>query len=380
MGEGFVKLGINKDIIKGLEGLGYFSPTQVQEEVVPIALNKRDVLVKAKTGSGKTAAFGIPICQMIDSKIKTPQALVLSPTRELALQIKEEIDGIGRFRNLKSSAICGKLSIDVQKKQLQQGVHVIVGTSGRTLELIEKRNINLGNIKYLVIDEVDEMLSLGFIKEVEAIIEKLPKNRVTMFFSATISDKVKKLSEKYMKKPDFIEVEIENSSAQLIQQFYYEIQETEKFNILNAIIYTQIPEKCIIFCNTREAVDELVKKMKVNKYLCEGIHGAMEQKNRINAINRFKRGEFYFLVATDVAGRGIHVDDISHVINYDIPFDKVNYIHRIGRTGRHNSEGIAITLVDNEEMKKLIEIEKFIGYDIPKGEIPKMKNKIKMKK
>lgn len=366
----FKHYGFSEEILKALEKLGYETATEVQEQVIPLALEDKDIIVKSQTGSGKTAAFAIPICEKIQLEQRKPQVLVLTPTRELAVQVKEDISNISRFKRTRCAAIYGRQPIEVQKRELRQRVHIIVATPGRILDHIERKNVCLEEIKYLVIDEADEMLNMGFIDQVEALINMLPQNRVTMLFSATMPDEIEEICTKYMINPKKIEVDSKNPTMGKIQQVYYEIEENEKFDLLNKIIYTQRPDSCILFCNTREKVENLVQSMKEKDYFCSGLHGGMEQRDRLNTIQRFKRGEFHFLIATDVAARGIHIEDITHVINYDIPFEKESYVHRIGRTGRVDNEGIAITFVSHNEFRILNEIEEYVNYKIPKKEMP----------
>jgi superfamily II DNA/RNA helicase len=367
---GFKYLDLDNKILSALEKLKYISPTKIQKEVIPLALEKIDIIAKSQTGSGKTAAFAIPLCESIDVEENNPQALVLTPTRELAVQVKEEITYIGRFKRIRSEAIFGKQPIERQTRELKQRVHIIVGTPGRTLDHINKGNIILNDIKYLVIDEADKMLNMGFIEQVEAVIEKLPINRVTMLFSATIPEKILNLCDKYMKNPKLIETNAEMLTVEKTYQYYYEIDEREKFNFLTKLIYTNRPDSCIIFCNTKDTVNWLFQKMDSINYDCSKLHGGMEQKDRLEVMNNFKRGALQFLIATDVAARGIDIEDISLVVNYDVPVEKESYVHRIGRTGRAGKEGIAITLVTQRELKLLNQIEKYLDFNIPMGEIP----------
>ncbi|MBP2631218.1 MAG: box helicase domain protein [Firmicutes bacterium] len=360
----------SKEIAKALKDLGYETLTQVQQEVIPLVFNKQDVIVQSETGSGKTAAFAIPICEKIEIEQRNPQVLVLTPTRELALQLKQEISNIGRFKKVRCAAVFGRQRMELQKNELKQRVHVIVGTPGRTLDHIERENINLAEIKYLIIDEADKMLDMGFIEQVEAIVKGLPENRVTLLFSATMADKIARICERYMKSPVKIEVDAETSTLENIWQAYYEIDESDKFPLITKIIYMERPESCIIFCNTRDKVESVFVKMKQKGYACVILHGGMDQKDRLNSIQDFKRGKFQFLIATDVAARGIHIDNISLVINYDMPLDNESYVHRIGRTGRAGSIGAAVTLVTKNEYRALREIEEFIQYKIPKQSQP----------
>ncbi len=364
------KYGFSKEIANALQELGYRVLTKVQEEVIPLVLAKKDIIVRSQTGSGKTAAFAIPVCEKIEIEQKNPQVLVLTPTRELAVQLKQDISNIGRFKRIRCAVVYGRQRMEIQKRELRQRVHVIVGTPGRTLDHIERGNMNLEEIQYLIIDEADKMLDMGFIEQVEAIIKVLPASRVTMLFSATMPDKIQEICKKYMKNPIKIEVESENPSLENIRQVYYEVDENEKYQLLTKIIYVERPESCILFCNTRDKVETLMAKMKTAGYSCGSLHGGMEQRDRLFSIQDFKRGEFQFLIATDVAARGIHIDEISLVVNYDLPLDNESYVHRIGRTGRAGNVGKAITFATRNEYRTLQEIEEYIQYKIPKQETP----------
>jgi ATP-dependent RNA helicase DeaD len=372
--QNFEKFVFSKEIAKALKDLGYETLTKVQEEVIPLALAQKDIIVRSQTGSGKTAAFAIPVCEKIEIEQKNPQVLVLTPTRELAVQLKQDISNIGRFKRIRCAVVFGRQSMEIQKRELKQRVHIIVGTPGRTLDHIERKNVDLAEIQYLIIDEADKMLDMGFIEQVEAIIKVLPASRVTMLFSATMPDKIQDLCKKYMRNPMKIEVDSQNPNSENIRQVYYEVEENKKYSLTTNIIYTQRPDSCILFCNTREKVESLAEKMKQQGYSCGSLHGGMEQKDRLYSIQGFKRGEFRFLIATDVAARGIHIDDISLVINYDMPLDNESYVHRIGRTGRAGNEGSAITLVTGNEHRALHEIEEYVHYKIRKEEAPSLED------
>ncbi len=364
------KYGISKEIAKALKDLGYETLTKVQEAVIPLVLAQKDIIVRSQTGSGKTAAFAIPICEKIEIEQKSPQVLVLTPTRELAVQLKKDISNIGRFRGIRCAAVFGRQPMELQRRELKQRVHIIVGTPGRTLDHIDRRTINLDEVKYLVIDEADKMLDMGFIEQVEAIIQVLPANRITMLFSATAPDEIQEICKQYMKEPIKVEVESQSPSLETIRQVYYEVEENEKFNLITKIIYTERPDSCILFCNTRDKVEFVFEKMEQNGYSCGILHGGMEQRDRLHSIHDFKKGKFQFLIATDVAARGIHIDDISLVVNYDLPLDNESYVHRIGRTGRAGHVGAAIILATRDEYKTLHEIEEYVHYKIPKQEAP----------
>ena len=366
----FQEYGFSDELIKALTNLGYENLTEVQEKVIPLVFADKDVIVKSQTGSGKTAAFGIPVCEKIEIEQKSPQVLVLTPTRELAVQLKQDITNIGRFKRIRCAVVFGRQPMEMQRKELKQRVHIIVGTPGRTFDHIQRQNIDLQDIKYLIIDEADKMLDMGFIDQVEDIIKMLPSKRVTMLFSATMPDRIEEICSRYMITPIKIEVESENPTGEIIQQEYYEVDEYDKVDLVNKIIYKYRPTSCILFCNTREQVDTLFEEMARDCFSCGNLHGGMEQGDRLRTIQSFKRGEFQFLIATDVMARGIHIDDISLVINYDMPQDNESYVHRIGRTGRAGSGGAAITLVTFNDGRALHEIEEYIGYSIPKAEFP----------
>jgi len=366
----FKDFGLSEETMKALFKLGYDNPTEVQAKVIPQVLKGKDVIVKSQTGSGKTAAYAIPICENLELEQNNPQVLVLTPTRELTVQVKEDFSHVGRFKRIRCAAVFGKMPMDIQKRELKQRVHVVVGTPGRTFDHIEKKNLILDDIKYLVLDEADKMLDMGFIDQVESIVSLLPRNRITMLFSATMPEKIEEICNKYMIKPLKIELQIDNPTVEKISQWYYEVEDSKKFNVLRSVIYTEKPESCIVFCNTREKVDEVLVEMKREQYYCEALHGGMEQSHRLSTIQGFKHGEFHFLIATDVAARGLHIEDVSHVVNYEVPMERESYVHRIGRTGRAGKEGVAITLSTKRELRFLHEIEEFIQQTIPQKDIP----------
>lgn len=355
---------LSNEILKSLNMLNYKTPTKVQQEVIPVALENKDVLVKSQTGSGKTATFAIPLCELVDWDENKPQALILTPTRELAIQVKEDVFNIGRFKRIKVPALYGKSSFSLQAKELKQKTHIVVGTPGRTIDHIKEGNFITDNIKYLVLDEADEMLSMGFLEQVEEIISLLPKNRVTMLFSATMPDDINRLSKKYMKNQVTIEIEAKTLTVDRIQQDGYNIEETGKLNLLKDVTTIENPDSCVIFCNTQVKVESLYNELRKLKYPCDKIHGGMEQDERIKVMNNFKKGYFRYLIATDVAARGIDIDNITHVINYDVPVLRENYVHRIGRTGRAGKEGRAITFVMKSDERRMFEIYSYTGKEL----------------
>ncbi|MEH7109150.1 DEAD/DEAH box helicase [Bacillus sp. JJ1764] len=368
----FADYHVSDEIKRALALLKYETPTEVQSEVIPLALENQDLVVKSQTGSGKTASFGIPICEMIEWEEKKPQALILTPTRELAVQVREDITNIGRFKRIKAVAVYGKEPFTKQKEELKQKTHVVVGTPGRVLDHIERETLVLDQVKFLIIDEADEMLNRGFIDEVEAIIKELPLDRVTMIFSATLPKDVENLCHKYMKDPIHIEIRTTGVTADTIEHFLIEVKEEEKFSLLKDVTVVENPDSCLIFCRTKEHVDAVYEELEKAKYSCERLHGGLEQEDRFAVMEGFKMGNFRYLVATDVAARGIDIDNVTLVINYDVPMEKESYVHRTGRTGRAGNRGKAITFSTPFEGKFMKAIEKYIGFEIPTIEAPRV--------
>ena len=361
---------LSNEIKRALAVLKYETPTEVQNEVIPLALENQDLVVKSQTGSGKTASFGIPICEMVKWEEKKPQALILTPTRELAVQVREDITNIGRLKRIKAMAVYGKEPFTKQKEELKQKNHVVVGTPGRVLDHIERGTLVLDQVKYLIIDEADEMLNMGFIDDVETIIKELPLDRVTMVFSATLPENVENLCHKYMKNPINIEIAATAITTDSIEHQLIEVNEGDKISLLKSVTIVENPESCIIFCRTKENVDTVYTELERSQYSCEKIHGGLEQEERFAVMDGFKMGNFRYLVATDVAARGIDIDNVTLVINYDTPMEKEGYVHRTGRTGRAGNKGKAITFATPYEEKFIKAIEKYIGFEIPVREAP----------
>ncbi|TKJ89892.1 RNA helicase [Paenibacillus sp. CFBP13512] len=366
----FEEYGLSEDILKALQQLGYTQPTEVQQKVIPVALERQDLVVKSQTGSGKTAAFGIPLCELVDWNENKPQALVLTPTRELAAQVKEDITNIGRFKRIKATAVYGKQPYAKQTLELKQKSHVVVGTPGRVLDHIQRGTLALDKIEFLIIDEADEMLNMGFIEQVENIIKALPKDRTTLLFSATLPQDIERLCHRHMRQPEHIEIQATGLTTATIEHALCEVKDADKFTLLQDITVVENPDSCIIFCRTQDNVNMVSERLTANDYTCAKIHGGMLQEDRFAVMEDFKRGQFRYLVATDVAARGIDIDNITHVINYDLPLEKESYVHRTGRTGRAGKSGLAITFVTPFEDKFLREIQDYIGFAIPHKEAP----------
>ncbi|MEH7493319.1 DEAD/DEAH box helicase [Neobacillus niacini] len=361
---------LSEEIRRALTVLKYENLTEVQTEVIPKALKNQDLVVKSQTGSGKTASFAIPICEMMEWEERKPQTLILTPTRELAVQVRDDVTNIGRFKRIKAMAVYGKEPFSKQKEELKQKTHVVVGTPGRTMDHIERGTLELDKIKYLIIDEADEMLNMGFIDEVEAIIKELPENRVTMVFSATLPKDVENLCHQYMKDPIHIEIAATGVTTNTIEHGVIEVKDEDKISLLKDVTVVENPDSCIIFCRTKENVENVYTELEKANYSCERLHGGLEQEDRFAVMDGFKLGNFRYLVATDVAARGIDIDNVTLIINYDVPMEKESYVHRTGRTGRAGNKGKAVTFVTPYEGKFLKAIERYIGFEVPAMDAP----------
>ena len=370
MENNFNNLGIMSPILKALEEMGFESPTEVQSKAIPHILNHEDLIVKSKTGSGKTAVFGISMLQMTDANSTEPQGLVLTPTRELAVQIDSDFKQYSKYLQHKTIAVYGQHNINLEIQGLNKGTSIVTGTPGRVFDHINQGNLKTKNIRFLVLDEADRMLDMGFLDQVVKIIKTIPKDRVTLLFSATIPPEMRKICRDYMRKPETIEIESQTKTVDTIEQVYYRVDNNEKNIQLNRLLLINQPESCIIFCNTRFAVDRVQSFLSRKGYACQALHGDIPQAKRLKTIQQFKHGEFNLLVATDVAARGIHIDSLSLVVNYDVPIEKDSYVHRIGRTGRAGNTGRAITLVTGDDIMSLYEIEEHIGAMITEEELP----------
>lgn len=365
----FKNYNLDRKILRALDLLNYTSPTKVQTSVLDKFWKNDDLIVQSKTGSGKTAAFAIPICEDIEIENRNKQVLVVVPTRELALQIKEEISLIGRFKKIRCASIFGKQSIEMQQNELKQRVHIIVATPGRLIDHIKRGNIKLKNIETLVLDEADEMLELGFIEDVDYILDNTKNRLKTMFFSATMPDFVIKLADKYMKNPEIIKVEDEKEGKFDLKQSYYQIDSMVRKEVLDKLLKKHLPEFGLIFCNTRAEVEAVTKYLKKLGYLCEGLHGGLSQGMRIKIFQKFRRGQYRLLITTSLAARGVDFDKISHVINYDLPLKHEEYIHRIGRTARIGNKGHAISLIRESDMDFMEEIQRLTGCVVLKEKL-----------
>ncbi len=371
--DNFKQYKISDEILKAIEGIGYKEPSDVQREVIPKILEGNDIVVKSQTGSGKTAAFAIPMCEKVIWDENKPQVLILTPTRELAIQVKEEIKNIGRFKRIKAVAVFGKQPFSEQARELKQKCHIVVGTPGRVMDHLKRETLDITEIRYLIIDEADEMLNMGFIDQVEDIVRLIKNNRQTMLFSATIPEKILSICKRYMNNPIEIEIKTQKLITDNISHKLYRVNENYKIEELNRLLIKEVPETAVIFCKTKENVDKVYEALERKRYSVNKIHGGMLQKERLDVMENFKKGQFRILIATDVAARGIDVEGITHVINFDLPVENEAYVHRIGRTGRAGAKGKAISLVNGFEDRLLEQINDYIGFSIPVSNIDEIK-------
>ncbi|WDF83085.1 DEAD/DEAH box helicase [Lacticaseibacillus pabuli] len=353
----FAELGLDQDLLAAVERAGFEEATPIQAQTIPLALSGKDVIGQAQTGTGKTVAFGLPLTQKVDTSDPSVQSLVISPTRELAVQTQEELYRLGRDKHTKVQAVYGGADIRRQIKALSNHPQIVVGTPGRLLDHINRHTLKLQNLKMLVLDEADEMLDMGFVEDIESILASAPDNRQNLLFSATMPAPIMKITNKFMNNPITVKIESKELTADTIEQYYVRAKEFEKFDIMTRLFDVQGPELALIFGRTKRRVDELTKGLQARGYNAEGIHGDLSQQKRMQVLRQFKNGELDFLVATDVAARGLDISGVTHVYNYDIPQDPDSYVHRIGRTGRAGKSGISVTFVSPNEMDYLHTIE-----------------------
>ena len=380
--EGFAALGLSEKTIKALAKKGFEEPSPIQALTIPVLLKgEKDVVGQAQTGTGKTAAFGLPILEMINKSNGNVRAIVLAPTRELAIQVAEEINSFANGRKLKIVPVYGGQSIELQIRQLKKGVDIVVGTPGRVQDLIDRKVLKLDKLEYFILDEADEMLNMGFVEDIEKILESTNKDKRMLFFSATMPKEILKIAENHMRKDyEIIKVESKELTTNLTDQIYFEVKQKDKFEALCRIIDLEPEFYGIVFCRTKNDVNELAGKLNDRGYDAGELHGDITQNHREVTLNRFKARKLSILVATDVAARGIDVNDLTHVVNYAIPQEAESYVHRIGRTGRAGKEGTAITFMTPSEYKKLLQIKRITKTDIRKEKLPEIKDVILSRK
>ena len=363
----FKSLGLSKNLLESLQKLGYEEPTPIQAKSIPLALMGRDILGCAQTGTGKTASFVLPIIDILNtqkSKARMPRSLILSPTRELADQISEYFKKISKYNKLSVSLLIGGTQLSDQDKELNKGVDVLIATPGRLIDHINRGNILFNDLKILVIDEADRMLDMGFIPDIEFICSNLPKIRQTLFFSATLNKEILKIGKKFVINPKLIEVSPPSSASNSITQKLVKCSNKNKISLLKKVLFSLDTQNTVVFCNRKKDIDNLSRNLIKKNFQTIPFHGDLVQSKRNEALNNFKNGSNKILIASDVAGRGLDVENISHVINYDVPNNPEDYVHRIGRTGRAGKKGVAITFVTKQEFKSLDEIENLINSKI----------------
>lgn len=354
----FSELGLNDALLKAIKRSGFEEATPIQEQTIPLALQGKDVIGQAQTGTGKTAAFGLPILQMIDKKEKAIQAVIIEPTRELAIQTQEELFRLGRDEHAHVQVVYGGADIGRQIRSLKHHVpSILVGTPGRLLDHLKRKTINLDQVKAVVLDEADEMLDMGFIQDIESILKYAKYRQQTLLFSATMPKPILRIGEKFMDHPEIVRIKAKELTADLIEQYFVRAKESEKFDIMCRLIDVQGPDLALVFGRTKRRVDELTRGLQARGYNAAGIHGDLSQARRMSVLKRFREGKLDILVATDVAARGLDISGVTHVYNYDIPQDPDSYVHRIGRTGRAGQNGISVTFVTPNEIGYMRTIE-----------------------
>ena len=366
----FQEFGLSANVLRALDALGYEEPTPVQVQAIPLLMEGVDVVAQAQTGTGKTAAFAIPMAERIDTERRAVQAIVLVPTRELAIQVAEASHAIGRFRHIAVLPIYGGQAYDRQLRGLRAGAHLVVGTPGRVMDHIRRGTLQLDAVRTVVLDEADEMLDMGFIEDIEFILEQIPKERQTALFSATIPARIEGLARRYLREPRRVAIAHETRTVPQTRQVYYETPQRRKLDALTRILDLEAPRSAIIFCRTRREVDELAGSLQALGHAADGVHGDMSQAQRERTLRAFRENRVELLVATDVAARGLDIPEVTHVINYDIPDDGDAYVHRIGRTGRMGRKGEAITLVTPREARLLRVIERQIRRKLKPMRLP----------
>ena len=369
----FEDLELDAKIMRAITDMGFEAASPIQGQAIPLELQGLDIIGQAQTGTGKTAAFGIPLLQKIDPKNKKPQAIILCPTRELAIQVSEEIRRLAKYMHgVKVLPIYGGQEIGRQIRSLKDGVQVIIGTPGRVMDHMRRKTVKMDQIHTVVLDEADEMLNMGFLEDMETILSALPEERQTLMFSATMPQAIQRIATNFQKDPQIVRVVKKELTVPKVTQYYYEVKPKNKLEVMCRLLDLYDPKLSVVFCNTKKQVDELVQGLQGRGYFAEGLHGDLKQEQRDRVMRAFRTGRTDILVATDVAARGIDVDDVEAVFNYDVPQDDEYYVHRIGRTGRAGREGKAFNLVVGKEVYKLREIQRYCKTRIIPQAIPSL--------
>lgn len=369
----FEELKLSKEVLKAVKDMGFEETSPIQSEAIPYILDGKDIIGQSQTGTGKTAAFGIPILEKIDQFDRKLQAVILCPTRELAIQVSEELRKLGKYKhNIRILPIYGGQPIERQINALKGGVQVIIGTPGRVMDHMNRRTLKMETVKIVVLDEADEMLDMGFREDIETILEKVPEDRQTLLFSATMPKPIIDITKKYQKDPKLLKVVHKQLTVPQIEQYYYEVKEKNKAEILTRLIDMYNPKLSIVFCNTKKRVDDLVTTLQTMGYPAEGLHGDLKQMQRDRVMSKFRNGVIEILVATDVAARGIDIDNVEAVFNYDLPQDEEYYVHRIGRTGRAGRVGRSFSFVVGRDIYKLRDIQKYANTKVTLKNVPSL--------
>jgi ATP-dependent RNA helicase DeaD len=375
----FTDFALEPKVLRAVTELGFEEPTPIQLKAIPIGMSGRDMIGQAQTGTGKTAAFGIPLIQKIEVNRNSIIALIMTPTRELAIQVAEEIGKLSRFKGVRSLPIYGGQDIGRQIRALKKFPHVIIGTPGRLLDHINRKTIKLDEVQTVILDEADEMLDMGFMEDIQTILKLVPAERQTMLFSATMPPNIQKLAQQFLKNPEHVSVTPKQMTVPLISQAYIEVNERMKFDALSRLLDMESPDLAIVFGRTKRRVDELAEGLQKRGYSADGLHGDLSQNQRDAVMRKFRDGSIDVLVATDVAARGLDVSGVSHVINFDLPQDPESYVHRIGRTGRAGKEGTAWSFVTPREIDHLHFIEKVNRHKIERKPLPSVAEAIEGK-
>lgn len=367
----FDELNLSNSLKRAIADAGYETATEIQSKSIPVILDGKDIIGQSKTGTGKTASYGLPLIQKINEEDKNVQAIILCPTRELAIQVTDELRKFTKYmEGVKCLAIYGGQDIEQQIRMLKKGVQIVIGTPGRIMDHMRRKTLKLNNVETVVLDEADEMLNMGFEEDIETILKEVPEDRQTLLFSATMNRTILEITKKYLKDPTSIKIKSAELTVNTIEQIGINLKEGMKDEATMRLIEVYNPRKAIIFCNTKRKVDNLIEILKRNRYKAEALHGDIKQAQRDRIMKKLKSGEFQILVATDVAARGIDVQELDLVINYDIPQDDEYYVHRIGRTGRNGSCGVAYTFIVGREKRRIFEIERYAKTKIKEGSIP----------
>src|SRR4051812_27867510 len=372
----FSELGLSAELQKAIDKMGFEQASPIQAEAIPILMQGRDIVGQSQTGSGKTAAFAVPAVEKVDPQLRAVQALILCPTRELAVQVSEEVHKLSMFkRGIHALPIYGGQSYERQFEGLRQGAQIVIGTPGRVMDHMRRGTLRLDKVKMVILDEADVMLDMGFRDDIETILQGVPKERQTVFFSATMPKPIQELIRKYSRDPQNVRIEQKELTVPTVEQIYYEVDRRFKIELLTRLIDIHDLKLGIVFCNTRRMVDDLVEHLNAQGYSADRLHGEMTQPMRDRVMNKFRKSGLEFLVATDVAARGIDVENIEVVFNYDLPYDGEDYVHRIGRTGRQGRSGMAISFASGREVFQIRNIERYTNMRIRRA-VPPTQNEV----